>query len=178
MRSTAYLGIVLGTLFVAAAALADDNGPGADSLAQLPPNPVTSPTTADKDAAAPANGRHHGRNKHASQSETASTAAASGTAAPAATSTTAAAGNSATQPPAQPKKICRSMDVSGSKIPKRVCATQEEWAAFNNHAREDAQDGLRRLQDQGANSPASPGVSASQLPPQLSASSATILGAA
>jgi hypothetical protein len=57
------------------------------------------------------------------------------------------------------------MDVLGSKIPKRVCATQEEWATFNNHEREDTQDGLRRLQNQGAVSPASPGVSASQLPP-------------
>jgi hypothetical protein len=165
MRSTAYLGIALGTLFVAATALADDHGPGADSLAQLPPNPVTSPTTADKGAAAPADERHHRHNKHAGQSETASAAPAGGAAAPAATSATTAAGDPATQPPAQPKKICRSIDVLGSKIAKRVCATQEEWAAFNNHAREDAQDGLRRLQDQGANSPASPGVSASQLPP-------------
>ena len=54
MRSTAYLGVALGMLFVAAAALADDNGPSTDSLAQMPPNPVTSPTTADKDAPAAA----------------------------------------------------------------------------------------------------------------------------
>ena len=121
MHSTAYLGIALGTLLGAAAALADDGAPGTDSLAQMPPNPVTSPTTPDKHAAA--------------------------------------------QPPAQPKKICRSMDISGSKIPKRVCATEEEWATFNTHAREDAQDGLRRLRDQGAVAPASPGVSPSQLPP-------------
>ena len=162
MRSTAYLGIALGTLWIAAGALADDSAPSTDSLAQMPPNPVTTPTSADKDVAAPpTNERHHRRDKQPRQSETASTAPASGAAAPA----SAATGDSATQPPAQPKKICHSMDVLGSKIPKRVCATQEEWAAFNNHAREDAQDGLRRLQDQGANAPASPGVSASQLPP-------------
>jgi hypothetical protein len=165
MRSTAYLGIALAALFVAAPALADDSTPSTDSLAQMPPNPVTSPTTAEKDAAAPASERHRGRDRRASKSESASAAPASGAAASAATSATAATGDSATQPPAQPKKVCRSMDVSGSKIPKRVCATQEEWAAFNTHAREDAQDGLRRLQDQGANAPASPGVSASQLPP-------------
>ena len=159
MRSTAYLGIVLGTLLVAAAALADDSAPGTDSLKQMPPNPVTSPTTEDKAAtAAPSNERHHGRDKHASKTETASTP-------PAAADATAATGDTATPPPAQPKKICHSMDVSGSKIPKRVCATQEEWATFNQQQREDTQDGLRRLQSQGANSPASPGVSASQLPP-------------
>ncbi len=108
MRSTTYLAIVLGGLWVAGATMADDKAPSADQLAPMPPNPV--------------------------------------------------------QPPAAPKKICHNLDVSGSKIPKRVCATQEEWAAFNNHQHEDAQDGLRRLQSQGANSPASPGVSASQLP--------------
>ena len=131
MRSTAYLGIALGTLWIAAGALADDSAPSTDSLAQMPPNPVTSPTTREKDAGPPANEGHRGRDKHASKSESASAAAA------ATTSATAATGDSATQPPAQPKKICRSMDVSGSKIPKRVCATQEEWATFNNHAREE-----------------------------------------
>jgi hypothetical protein len=166
MRSTAYLGIALGTLWIAAAALADDSAPSTDSLAQMPPNPVTSPTSADKDAAAaPANERHHGRDKQSRQSEAASTAQPSSAAAPTAASAAAATGDAATQPPAQPKKICHSMDVVGTKIPKRVCATQEEWATFNSHQREDAQDGLRRLRDQGANSPASPGVSASQLPP-------------
>lgn len=168
MRSTAYLGIALGMLFVAAAALADDNGPSTDSLAQMPPNPVTVPTTADKDApatpATPANERRHGHDKQSQHGETVSTAQQSGTAAPAPTSATAAS-EGTTQPPAQPKKICRSMDVLGSKIPKRVCATQEEWATFNNHQREDSQDALRRLRDQGANAPASPGASASQLPP-------------
>jgi hypothetical protein len=165
MRSTAYLGLALGALLAAAATLADDNAPGTESLAQMPPNPVTSPTTADKDAAAaPADERHHGRDKHTSKNETASTTPASA-AAPAATSGTAATGDAAAQPPAQPKKICHSLEISGSKIPKRVCATQEEWETFNTHAREDALDGLHRLQDQGAVAPASPGVSASQLPP-------------
>jgi hypothetical protein len=158
MRSIAYLGIVFGTLLIAAAVLADESAPSTDSLKQMPPNPVTS-LTADKDAtAAPSDEHSHGRDKHASKTETASTA-------PTATDATAATGDTATQPPAQPKKICHSMDVSGSKIPKRVCATQEEWATFNNQQREDTQDGLRRLQSQGAHSPASPGVSPSQLPP-------------
>jgi hypothetical protein len=164
MRSTTYLAIALGTIWIAAAALADDSAPTTDSLAQMPPNPVTSPATGDKEsAAAPTKERRHGHDKQAHQSETASAAAGS-TPASAPTSG-AASGAAAAQPPVWPNKVCKSMDVSGSKIPKRVCATPEEWATFNGHAREDSQDGLRRLQNQGALSPASPGVSPSQLPP-------------
>jgi hypothetical protein len=164
MRSTAYLGIALAAHFVAAPTLADDS-PSTDSLAQMPANPVTSTATGDKEAAAPANERRHGRDRHASKSESTSAAPVSGAAAPAAASATAAAGDSATQPPAQPKKVCRSADVIGSKIPRRVCATQEEWAAFDTRQREDAQDGLRHMRDQGAMSPGNTPVSASQLPP-------------
>jgi hypothetical protein len=162
MRSTAYLGIALGTLWLAAA-LADDATPGTEALAQMPANPVTSPAT-DKDVPAPpANERHRARNKQTHPGETASAARPSGAGTPA--SATTANVDAAAQPPAQPKKICHSLEISGSKIPKRVCATQEEWETFNTHAREDALDGLHRLQDQGAVAPASPGVSASQLPP-------------
>jgi hypothetical protein len=162
MRSTVFLGTALGTLWLAAA-LAGDSAPVVDGLAQMPPNPVTTPA-ADKDAPAPpASERHRGRNKQAHQNETASASQASGPGT--AASATTANVDAAAQAPAQPKKICHSMEISGSKIPKRVCATQEEWETFNTHAREDALDGLHRLQDQGAVAPASPGVSASQLPP-------------
>jgi hypothetical protein len=165
MRSTTYLAIALGTVWIAAAALADDSAPTTDSLAPMPPNPVTSPATGDKEPpAAPTKERHHGRDKQARQSDAASTATA-GTAAPSTTTSAGAAADAAAQPPAVPKKICHSMDVAGSKIPKRVCATQEEWETYNKHGTEDTQDGLRRLQNQGAVAPASPGVSASQLPP-------------
>jgi len=165
MRSTTYLAIALGTVWIAAAALADDNAPTTDSLAPLPPNPVTSPATGDKEpTAAPTKERHHGRDKQAPQSEAASTAPA-GAPASSAPTTAGAVADAAVQPPAAPKKICKSMDVAGSKIPKRVCATQEEWDTYNKHGTEDVQDGFRRLQNQGAVAPASPGVSASQLPP-------------
>jgi hypothetical protein len=156
MRSLAYLSIALGAL---CAALADESAPSTDSLAKMPPNPVASASSEAKDAPArPATAQGEQPN----HSETPSTAPAGETPSAAQTSGTPAAAVAAAQPPAQPKKICRSMDVPGSKIPKRVCATQEEWATFNTRAREDAQDGLRRAQDHGANAPA--GISQSGLP--------------
>jgi len=155
MRSLAYLVIALGALCVGGAALADDVAPSTDSLAKMPPNPLTSTATEAKDAA-PAPAAVHDEQP----AQSSSTVPASDTPPPAPTSATAAV---APQPPAQPKKICRSMDASaGSKIPRRVCATQEEWATFDRRAREDAQDGLRRAQDHGANAPA--GVSQAGLP--------------
>ena len=164
MRSLAYLGIALGALCVGGAALADDVAPSIDSLAKMPPNPVTSTATEAKDATAAKDAAAAPAAAHDEQparSESSSTVPASETPVPAPTSATAAV---AAQPPAQPKKICRSMDASaGSKIPRRVCATQEEWAGFDRRAREDAQDGLRRAQDHGAIAPA--GISQSGLPP-------------
>ena len=159
MRSLAYLGIALSALCVGAAAPADESTPNTDSLAKMPANPVTSAPTETKDAAATpvtADGKQPGH------SETSSTVPPGGTPSPAPTSGTAAAGDAAAQPPAQPKKVCRTMDVPGSKIPKRVCATQDEWQTFNNNARQDAQDGLRRAADHGAVAPA--GISTAGLP--------------
>jgi hypothetical protein len=55
----------------------------------------------------------------------------------------AAAQPAAAKPAAQPvaatnadKKICRTMPVTGSLAPKRVCSTQAEWDAFDKQARE------------------------------------------
>jgi len=162
MRSpTVYLGVALGALWLVRPVLADDPAPSSDSLAKMPANPVTSPTPPSEDtSAAPTASRLHGHDQQAPHADAASTAPPTG-------SPGAATGAAAPlpEPPATPKKVCRNMDVSGSKIPKRVCATPDEWATFENRAREDTQAGLRRLRDQGAIAPPSPGVSASQLPP-------------
>jgi len=160
MRSPiAFLGIALGALWITHASLADDPPLSPDTLAPMPANPVTSPPLADKDAGAPTDSRQHGGDKHEQHADP-----ASATSAPASTpSPGASAGLPA--PPATPKQVCRNVDVLGSKIPKRVCATPDEWATFEGRAREDTRDSLRRLRDQGAIAPPSPGVSASQLPP-------------
>jgi hypothetical protein len=162
MRSpTACLGIALGALWITHASLADDPPLSPDTLAPMPANPVTSPPLADKDAGtAPTDSRQHGRDKHEQHADPASV-----TSAPASTPSARAASAELPAPPATPKQVCRNVDVLGSKIPKRVCATPDEWATFEGRAREDTRDGLRRLRDQGAIAPPSPGVSASQLPP-------------
>jgi hypothetical protein len=156
--ATPCLGIALVGLSLARASLADDPAPTLPSVAQMPANPVTSPAPADKDPnAAPTDSQRHGRDKHKQHGDAASAAPAS--------TTPAAASDAAAQAPAAPKKVCRSEDVLGSKIPRRVCMTPDEWTSFDNRSREDTQDGLRRLRDQGAVAPPSPGVSPSQLPP-------------
>ena len=161
MRSpAACLGIALGALWIGHASLADDPAPSSDTLAPMPANPVTTPPLADKAGAAPTDSRH-GRDKHVQHADPAST-----TSAPASTpSSTRADAAQLPAPPATTTQVCRNVDVLGSKIPKRVCATPDEWASFEGRAREDTRDGLRRLRDQGAIAPPSPGVSASQLPP-------------
>lgn len=148
---TTCVGIALAALTLSRASLADDPAPTLPPLAQMPANPVTSPAPAEKEAT-PTDSQGHGKDKHKQHGDTASAASAAATPA-------------AAEAPAAPKKICRNMDVLGSKIPKRVCATPEEWTTFGNRAHEETQDGLRRLQDQGAIAPPSPGVSPSALPP-------------
>ncbi len=46
-------------------------------------------------------------------------------------STAAAAQNETMPPPAPEKKICRSENVTGSMMAKRVCHTRSEWSAIN-----------------------------------------------
>ncbi|NOU02686.1 MAG: hypothetical protein HOO94_03430 [Novosphingobium sp.] len=53
-------------------------------------------------------------------------------------SATTAAADPVTTAPAptaeqpKPKKVCRSVVVTGSIMPNRVCRTKEEWAAINS----------------------------------------------
>lgn len=43
-------------------------------------------------------------------------------------------------PPAQPKKLCKAITYTGSRLPaKKVCKTREEWEALSD----DTQDGMR-----------------------------------
>ena len=36
------------------------------------------------------------------------------------------------------KKVCRSMDVTGSMLRKKVCLTEQEWQAFDKRNRNNA----------------------------------------
>lgn len=36
------------------------------------------------------------------------------------------------------KKVCRSMDVTGSMLRKKVCRTEQEWQAFDKQNRSNA----------------------------------------
>jgi hypothetical protein len=149
--------ITLGVLSLVAAAKAAPDDPAAAGTAAQPS--ANTESTAAETVTAPAkdDGRAPKRHRQRDGAATAATASAS----PAQPTAAAAATTTAAQDPAAPKKICKNMDVMGSKIPRRVCATQDEWATYEGRGREDAQDGLRRLRDQGAQAPASPTVNTS-----------------
>ena len=51
------------------------------------------------------------------------------------------AGEAAAGAAPQPKLECRTQDVTGSRVPKRLCATREQWAV----ADADAEEAIRNL---------------------------------
>ncbi len=42
--------------------------------------------------------------------------------------------------PAKPKRVCRSIELTGQRVPKRVCKTEAEWAGDSVR---DGQEALR-----------------------------------
>jgi hypothetical protein len=157
----ACLGIAIALLGGAAASAAPDDTPAANSGA--PPSAASAAT--DATASRPQDPRDARDQRRQPNGAAAAAPAAPNAEHTPARAAGAAAASATLQLPVEPKKVCRNMDVVGSKIPRRVCATPEEWAAFENRAQEDAKDGLRRLRNQGAVAPPSPGVSPSALPP-------------
>jgi len=47
--------------------------------------------------------------------------------------------------PVKEKKVCRSEEVTGSIMPKRVCRTQAEWTAYNAQINAHVRDQQRTL---------------------------------
>ena len=50
---------------------------------------------------------------------------------------------------AEPKLICRSVKLVGSRVARRVCGTAEEWAAANEKSSGDAEEGMRQMRGGG-----------------------------
>ncbi len=51
--------------------------------------------------------------------------------------------------PAKEKKICRTLDVTGSMMPKRTCRTREEWRQVDDANDEDARRTLNGRRNDG-----------------------------
>jgi len=58
---------------------------------------------------------------------------------------------------AEDELVCKKIQVTGSKIGKRVCGTQAQWDARNNRTSEEAQDAVREIGRQ-SSFPAAPEV--------------------
>jgi hypothetical protein len=70
-------------------------------------------------------------------------AAAAAAAAPAVA--TAAAADSAAA--AEPKMVCKSVKPIGSRVERRICGTEEQWAASSQSTSADAQESMRQIRD-------------------------------
>jgi hypothetical protein len=81
------------------------------------------------------------RRERRRNAEAAAAAAAAATPAPAA----ATAANSAQA--AEPKMICKNIKPIGSRVERRICGTEEQWAAANQSTSSDAQESMRQIRD-------------------------------
>jgi hypothetical protein len=71
-------------------------------------------------------------------------ASAAAAAAPPAATQAAAADPTA---PAEPKVVCKNIKPIGSRVARRICGTEEQWAAASESTSADAQEGMRQVRD-------------------------------
>jgi hypothetical protein len=81
------------------------------------------------------------RRRNAEAAAAAATATTTATAAP-----TAAAGTDSAQA-AEPKIVCKNIKPIGSRVERRICGTEEQWAASSQSTSADAQEGMRQVRD-------------------------------
>jgi hypothetical protein len=58
-----------------------------------------------------------------------------------------------TEKPAKPKKICRYEGWTGSRVARRTCATEAEWAEYDTAMAAEAKETLRKIADNGRTLP-------------------------
>lgn len=68
-------------------------------------------------------------------------------AAAAAAAATAAAAPTDSVATAEPEVVCKSIKPIGSRVERRVCATEQQWAATNQSTSSDAQESMRQIRD-------------------------------
>jgi hypothetical protein len=112
-------------------------------------NAVNAPPAAEQGAAGAEQSRRRERRR------------ASENAAPPAAATAAAA---ATAETAEPKLICKNIKPIGSRVARRICGTEEQWAADNARTSADAEESMRQMRSRsglttgGGSGPASLGT--------------------
>jgi hypothetical protein len=114
---------------------------GAGAFAQ-PPSAADAPAAAEPAAAPTDQPRRRERRRDADADQAAPTASA---ATPTATAATAAP--AATAATAEPKLICKNIKPIGSRVARRICGTEEQWAADNGRTSSDAEESMRQIRD-------------------------------
>jgi hypothetical protein len=117
-------------------------GLGAGTAAQEGNPAANAPASAEQ--AAPQGEQASRRDRRRNAEAAAETAGAPTAAAEAAAAPTAAADPAA---PTEPKMVCKNIKPIGSRVARRTCATEEQWAASRDGSRADAQEGMRQVRD-------------------------------
>jgi hypothetical protein len=45
------------------------------------------------------------------------------------------------------RMVCKNIKLTGTKIARRICGTQEQWASMEKRTSENAQEGMRQIRD-------------------------------
>jgi uncharacterized membrane protein YccC len=135
MRST-WISCAVGCAFAVVAALAGRPVPAQETA------PVVAPAAAPAqvEEAAPTREQRRERKRREEAAETVATAAA----VPAASSDRPVVYTTDESP-----RVCRSLRITGTRMPKRVCATEAEWAVADANGKE-AADELSRVSNEKA----------------------------
>jgi hypothetical protein len=110
---------------------------GAATGAAAQSSSTASPARAAEPSAAP--GEQARRRDRRRPAETAAATAAPSAAPTAAAADTAASG--------EPKQICKNIKPIGSRVARRICGTEEQWAADNARTSADAAESMRQVRD-------------------------------
>jgi hypothetical protein len=117
-------------------------GLGTGAAAQEGNSAASAPASSEQAAPPAEQARRRDRRRNA---EAAAETPATPTAAAEAAATPSAAADPAA--PAEPKMVCKNVKPIGSRVARRTCATEEQWAASRDSSRADAQEGMRQVRD-------------------------------
>lgn len=140
-RSCTFARAVVAAIFVFALAPAFETS-AQDSIPEAAP--------ADAAATSAQQPRSRRERRRAAEAAEAAEAQAAAAAAP------SAAADAAAQAPEE-ELVCKKIEVTGSKIGKRVCGTQAQWDARNRRTTDEAQDAVRSVGER-SQFPAAPTV--------------------
>lgn len=114
-------------------------GTGASALAQEPGTTANTAAAAEQAAATSNESRRRRERRRDADIAPAASAAPTGV--------TELADTTALAETVESKIVCKNVKPIGSRVARRVCGTEEQWAAANQRSSEDAEEGLRQFRN-------------------------------